>query len=136
MQTTAIKKEDFFDPGHLTQYGQGLLQLGLILHEEPARRAVLDDLCQMGCGIGVVQPDRLDAHAHRPEFDLTPFGADVGQHDGPVTASSPHGQQAQAKRSHRLGVIGPGDVIPEAQVVPTQSHASLTLSCHAPKTGW
>ena len=135
MQTTAIKKEDFLDAGHLAQYGQGLLELGLILHKEPACRAVLDRLCQMGCGIGVVQPDRLDAHTHRPEFDLTPLGAHVGQHDGPVTASTPHGQQAQAKRSHRLGVIGPSDVIPEAQVVPAQGHASLALSCHAPETG-
>ena len=102
---------------------QDLVGLFLILGEVDLRRAVADQVLDLGGRVGRVQPDRDASYGDRGEIEDDPLGVVLGVDGDPVPHLEAAGEQAVGGGLDQVPGLCPVVFLPDAEVL--LSHRNL-----------
>ena len=102
---------------------QDLVGLFLILGEVDLRRAVADQVLDLGGRVGRVQPDRDPSNGDRGEIEDDPLGVVLGVDGDPVSHFEAGGEQAVGGGLDQVPGLCPVVFLPDAEVL--LSHRDL-----------
>ncbi len=117
-----ITVDDVLDAGALFRDLQHLVDLLLILGDDDLRPGVVDQVSDL-----LIEGILVDAEDHRPkgvrgDLAVDPLGAVVADNADRVAAADAEGVHPQGKPLDAGVVVGPGEFVPDAELLLAQRH--------------
>ena len=107
---------------------QRLVELFLVFHEDNRSAGIVQQIGNLGRGIGRVDAGGDAAGGENAEIGVDPFGNGFGQHRGDVTGREAERLQAHADMARLRGQLLPADFLPDAAILLAQDRgAALRL---------
>jgi hypothetical protein len=114
---------------------QDLVELLLVLGEEEAGAAVVDDVLDLARRVGRVDPVGDPAHREGAEIGVEPLGTVVGDDRHHVAGAETEGDETEAGVARALAVLAPADRAPDPQVLLAHGDPVAALAHHVPEEG-
>nr|BFE81209.1 hypothetical protein GCM10020093_038100 [Planobispora longispora] len=96
---------------------QRLVHLLLVLGDEDLRPGVGEQVGDLGRRVGGIEADRDAAHRDDAEVGVEPLAPVLGVHGHPVAGLDAEREQGVRDELDVLPVVGPGDLLPDAEVL-------------------
>ena len=104
--------------------GKRLVELLLVFADVDHRAGMADDILALLHGVRRVDPDEGGPGGHRPQGRIEPLGLILADDGHVVPLADAECVQAEGHLPDLLQVFRPGDVVPDAEVLPPHRHPS------------
>ena len=130
VQALHVVDEDLDQLRAAVAHRQDLVELLLVLREEEAGPAVVDDVLHLARGVGGVDAVGDGGHRHHAEVGVEPLRAVVRDDRDHVARPEPERDQPQADPPRAQAVLAPRDAAPDAEVLLPHRHPVAPLPHH------
>ena len=117
VQAVHVVHDDLHEPAAPVAHLEDLVELLLVLGEEEARAAVVDDVLHLAGGVRRVDAVGDAADRHGAEVGVEPLGAVVREDRHDVFRPEPEGDEPEPDVPGALAVLAPGDGAPQPEVL-------------------
>lgn len=114
-QPLHVHDHDLFEVRQALAHLQGLVELLLVLDEVDSAFRVAEDVLAFDRRVGGVDADGDAADRLGGEIGVQPFRAVLADDRHAFAGLDPQREQPVADRAHVLGILPPGDVMPDSQ---------------------
>jgi hypothetical protein len=125
-----VEHEDLHELGAAGPHLENLVELLLVLREEEAGAAVVDDVLHLPRRVGGVDAVGDAARRDGAEIGVEPLRTVVGDDGHHVARPQPEGDQPEGDPADPVAVLAPGDGAPDAQALLAHGHLLPALLHH------